>query len=528
VSPANTCKVAPDGHNSEAVRGHRTTFVLASFLALSGPNPALAGPVEQLVQLAIHPTDPKRMAVRYVWGGAGAFVTADGGKNWKLLCNSLVSNTVVNSEGPLVLTGDGSVLMGLSTGMWHDDGRACHWMNEPKYDGLFIGGFAVDPIDPAVTYSFTSSGGLTNGLLRRDASGTWSDLGKKENILGTRMLVVRRGSGRRFYLGLVKGEVLPPDGGPGQTSYAIRVSDDDGSTWTEHMYGVAGGKLQLQAVDPTNPDRLVISIERPGNTGTRAAIADSVLVSSDQGKTFEPYLTVLEVGGVAFAPDGRVWIGDGGNALDPTQPGAVYFAKSLDNPATKLPMSNYPVQCLAYQGATDTLYACQPTTFGSVNSADGSFTTSLDVRKVASFVDCPGVDMAAVCETQLCGAYCGFGHFAQAPLCCAYDTFSCGPAVAPSAVCPPKGTGGSGTTDGGKAGAMGRNGGGGMTNGADASVHPHGGGGADAGSAGAAGSGGPHSDSGCAFASPVALDAWWIEALGFAAAASLFRRRRSS
>src|SRR6185503_9190446 len=134
-----------------------------------------------------------------------------------------------------------------------------------------------------------------------------------------------------------------------ESNYVIRVSDDDGATWTEHVYGAAGGLLNVQAVDPTNPDRLVISIERPGDAGPLPATADSVLVSSDQGKTFEPYLTVTEIGGVAFAPDGRVWIGDAGNGLDPTQPQGLYFAKSLEEPATKLPMSNYPVQCLGFQ-----------------------------------------------------------------------------------------------------------------------------------------------------------------------------------
>jgi hypothetical protein len=49
---------------------------------------------------------------------------------------------------------------------------------------------------------------------------------------------------------------------------------------------------------------------------------------------------------------------------------------------------------------------------------------------LAAFVSCPGVDMAAACQSQLCLGYCGPGHFAQAPLCCAYDEQYCGPSVA--------------------------------------------------------------------------------------------------
>jgi len=175
--------------------------------------------------------------------------------------------------------------------------------------------------------------------------------------------------------------------------------------------------------------------------------SDRVLVSDDQGKTFTNYLTVTEIGGVAFAPDGRVWIGDAGSSFDLTQPKGLWFAQSLGVPATKLSMSDYPVQCLGYQPSTDTLYACQRWTFGKVDKTDGSFTTSLNMRKVEGFVECAGVNMAAACETQLCNAWCGAAHFAEAPMCCAYGSPTCGPAIAPTAICPIKSDGGAG--DGG-------------------------------------------------------------------------------
>jgi hypothetical protein len=358
--------------------------------------------------------------------------------------------------------------MGVFTGMWHDDGHSCAWKNEPKVDGLWIASLALDPADPNVAYAATSSGGKLNGLVRRATNGVWSDLGTKEDLLITDLFVTplardAGGSGRRFYVGAVKGEIVPTDGGPARSNYVLRFTDDDGATWTEHAYGGAEGMLRLQGVDPTNPDRIVISIERPGDTGTLDMTTDSVLVSDDRGASFKPYLTVTEIGGVAFAPDGRVWIGDAGNSFDVTQPDGLWFAQTLDVPATKLSKADYPVQCLGYQAATNTLYACQRWTFGPVDPSDGTFATSLAVRRVSSFVDCAGVDMATTCETQLCNAYCGFGHFAEAPLCCAYDSFTCGPAAAQSAVCPVKadagGTGHDGGSDGGPDGSMAGSGG---------------------------------------------------------------------
>lgn len=409
--------------------------LLSPFLALLAGT-ARAGPVEQLTEVAVHPSDSARLVVRYFNGGDGAFVTTDGGKNWKLLCDSLLFDPATTHGGPLVITAGGTMIMGVFTGMWHDDGHACAWTSEPQYDGQWIAGFAIDPIDPTITYAVTSSGGKQNGIVRRDSTGKWSDFGTKANLLITDIHVVPHAGGRRFYLGTAQGEIVPTDGGSPESNYVVRVSDDDGTTWTDHVYGGADGNFHVQAVDPTNADRIVVSIQRPGDRGPGAE-NDTVLVSLDQGKTFQNYLTVTEIGGVAFAPDGRMWIGDAGNGLDPKQPQGLFFAASLSVPAQKLPNGNYPVQCLDYDATTSTLYACQRWTFGPVSTADGAFTTSLDVRKVASFVSCPGVDMAATCQTQLCGAYCGLGHFADAPVCCAYDTFSCGPAVAPNAICPP-------------------------------------------------------------------------------------------
>src|SRR5207244_3091912 len=101
------------------VRAQRSILVLAPLLALALPEPAHAGPVEQLTQLAMHPADPKRMMVRYFNGGDGALVTKDGGKSWKLLCDSLLFNPAMTHGGPLVITSGGTTIVGVFTGMWH-------------------------------------------------------------------------------------------------------------------------------------------------------------------------------------------------------------------------------------------------------------------------------------------------------------------------------------------------------------------------------------------------------------------------
>jgi MYXO-CTERM domain-containing protein len=424
-------------------------MVALAFLAVLEPalvEPAHAGPVEQMVQLALHPSNPDVMVVRYVWGGDGMLFTRDGGKSWQLVCDSLLFDPVRNKSGPIAIAGDGTTMMGVFNGLYHDDGHGCAWAGEPQYDGQWIGDLAPHPTDPSITFAATSTGSSKlNGVVRRDASGTWSDVGEKQELLITRLLVVSHGSGLRFYMGAVKGQITPADGGTPQPNYVTRVSDDEGQTWREYAFGVTDGTFRLQGVDPTNPDRVVASINRAEDSGQPTSAAnDTVLVSDDQGSHFTEYLTLTEIGGVAFAPDGRLWIGDLGTISDSSAPKGLWFAPSLAQAPTKLAMGDYPVQCLGYQKATDTLYACQHFWFGSVAQTDGAFSSIIKFTEVQSLVACGGTDVAATCQMQLCGAWCGFSHFAETPLCRVYKTPSCGPAAADL------GSGGSG---GGGAGA---------------------------------------------------------------------------
>jgi hypothetical protein len=399
------------------------------FLALASR--AAAGPVEQLVQVAMHPSDPNMMLVRYIHGGDGMLRTRDGGKTWQLACDSM-SLPPQTQSGPMAIAGDGTTWMGVFDGLWHDDAHGCKWSSQPEYDGEWLGDVTQHPTDPGVIFAVTSSGhNKRNGVLRRDANGIWSDFGTKQEMLATGLRVAQHGAGLRLYVGAVEGQITPDAGGTTRPNYVTRVSDDDGQTWQEFALGAVDGTFRLQAIDPTNPDRIVATISRDADSGGSADSDDSVLVSSDRGEHFAEYMKLTEIGGVAFAPDGRVWIGDLGDPMHPMQaPGGVWFAANLDATPVRLAMATYPVQCLGYNRANDTLYACQHFAFGTVDAQSGAFSSLIKLTEVSDFVQCDGVDSAAACEMQLCSAYCGFGHFARAPMCQAYDTDTCGVPVA--------------------------------------------------------------------------------------------------
>src|SRR5688572_19249737 len=108
---------------------------------------AHAGPVERFADIALHPSNPDVMVVRYINGGSGLLYTSDGGKSFRLLCASAIARDKPN--GPTAIASDGRVLIGTFNGMWQDDGQGCSWSTVAPAQGRWITDFAVDPSNPA-------------------------------------------------------------------------------------------------------------------------------------------------------------------------------------------------------------------------------------------------------------------------------------------------------------------------------------------------------------------------------------------
>lgn len=452
--------------------------------------PAHAGPVEALVQVALHPKDPKVMALRYEYGGEGVFITQDGGATWGYVCNSYIDPSMNARRGMLSVAGDGAMLLGVFDGVWEGDKNGCDWALGDTLKGKWVPDIAQDPTDPDVLYAITSNGneGALNGVVKRDASGAWSDLGAKEAMLITRLRVVKNGDGVRLYESAVNGMTLTTVNGMEQAfpNYFIRFSDDLGETWQEFPFvSMEVGAFRLMAVDPSNPDRIVAWIDRDVSTQNQ----DSIMVSSDKGETFTEYTKVTDLGGIDIADDGRVWIADRGATTDPDAPRGLFAAANLDTAPTLL-AGDQSYSCVAYRDDADKLYACQLRKFGSVDLESGEFTALFTFNKVEHFVQCGGTDMAGVCEMQLCRDYCALGHFPETPMCVAYQTMTCGPCAAiPEApgCTKPGGMAGSGGSGGSGGSAAGGGGASGNTGSMTAGV---GGGGATAGEGGSGKSGG--------------------------------------
>ena len=445
---------------------------LSVALVLPLPNVGLAGPVELLVQVALHPTDPDVIVLRYTEGGHGLFYSRDAGESWHLICRSAISADVPRS-GPIAVTGDGHVMMGVFQGLYVDDGKGCGWSRNDFIGDKWVSDFVLHPSDPDIAFISTarSSPGVENGVVQRDAEGEYTDFGETAELLVAQLRVAPREDGLRFYERVLRG-----------TDYLLRHSDDGRETFTEFPFTSTEGNLSLQAVDPSNPDRIVAVLDR-------GAGDDDVLVSDDRGKTLRLFMTVSQFSGIAVLPSGKVFVGEAGSPIDPTVPTGLWVADSLDGEPEEL--ADFPVQCLAYQESTDTLFACQYRTFGKVDQQSGEYAQLFHFDSVEGFVDCGHGAVATACEEQLCIDYCTFGHFARAPVCDAYTRPRqvCGPCAAmidegaDISVCfPPESTADAGAFGGAGTSAT-----------ADASARPAG----DAGRQDSGSSGGGGDDAGC-------------------------------
>ena len=418
----------------------RTVLVVALAVVLWGAERASADAIEQLVQLARHPTDPRTFAIRYRYGGEGLVVTHDGGEHFALLCSSAIDPRQAR-QGTLAIAADGTTFLGVFKGLFQDDGKGCGWHLEPSLNGHWVSDLVHDPIDPDTLCLTTASGGegVKNGVYRRSTGSGWAPVGTQGAAIITRLHVVRVDGGRRFYQSVLRGtSPADSDGESPQPDYVVRHSDDNGETWTAHAFGPTDGTLRLQGVDPSDPDRLVATLSYLDQ-------GSEVLVSEDRGETWSAWLRLGAFGGLAFAPDGRVWIGDAGNLRAPLSQGLFYAESLVAEP--NLLTDAYPVSCLGFVDE-GLLLACQRFAAGHVSTADGSFQETFRFDKLERFIQCDGT-LASGCERL----YCRPSHFPNAPACEPYRELSTPEQLADASAPTPSVPASTGSADGGVPGA---------------------------------------------------------------------------
>ena len=173
-------------------------------------------------------------------------------------------------------------------------------------------------------------------------------------------------------------------------NYLIRYSDDDAETFTEFPFGGTDGNLRLQAVDPSNPDRVIAVLDRAGQGRRRARRARTAARHSSS--TCRCRSSARSRSRLRARSS---WARRASRPCRSRQEG-LWVADSLAEEPTKI--GDYPAQCLAYQESTDTLFACQYRTFGTVDQASGEFTRAVQLQRREGLRRLRRGDTAASCE----------------------------------------------------------------------------------------------------------------------------------
>lgn len=416
-----------------------TAALFAALFAATLGQPGAAeasGPVERIVQLVPHPSDPKLLVARYSLAAEGFLFSKDGGRTFQAQCSEaitpdasgdqklslLYSTNGVSGLAPVVLDASGRVSFGKPNALWSDDRLGCKWSTEAQFSDKWPAGLAVDPAKPEellaiVMQSKTDTEVLeaTSSAYRRDASGSWKQLGfllppkAGQAVYASGLLALKVGSATHLYTGA---NVTIDD----VASWYVFASKDGGATWSRGStpLPIEMKSFSLLAVDPQDPKRLLAVTHTDG--------PDVLWTSSDEGKTFSKLGEVTDVTGVVVAPDGKVFLSDASGAF-----GGLFTASRVGEPFTKVEGVE-PLDCLGWDAAAGKLRGCRSAVFGLIDPLVGSFEPLTSLREIESLLDCSsaGLDVGALCESQLNqgSSWCCNGHYPGTPFCGDYDVRS--------------------------------------------------------------------------------------------------------
>jgi hypothetical protein len=282
----------------------RALLLLLLGCSLAAPSIARAHGREPSVGLiTFDRSDPNHIVMRTTWTLIESY---DGGESWFWRCAVSVGYERTTEDPPVVIASDGTVMVGIFNGLMQSDPTGCNFdpSADEDVDNLYLIDLIDGPDGPQVTYGVTSPGDQANTVVRSaDDGSTWTVLGTpSDEVLLERVRVAPSDPTRIYTSG-----AIPARGGMERRALFFR-SDDAGRTYTETQIPLEGEErnLHVLAVDPTNPDRVLVRVVRL----VTDTVPERLLVSEDGGETFETAASLLEITGLAFSDDGsQVWVG---------------------------------------------------------------------------------------------------------------------------------------------------------------------------------------------------------------------------
>lgn len=289
--------------------------VFACFLAvLCVPTVALAhGRPPFVGDIAFHPTNPDVIVARMTFG---LLVSEDRGETWRWICAAATGADPTREDPPIAVMPDGSILVGTFGGLARSASDHCSFELPEALRDRFVIDVQPEAMSPGTVWAIATSGSDPDEVYRSvDQGQTFARVGAPvDDILLERVRVAPSDPTRVYLSGAVP--VMPivydggvPDGGPTTTErlgFFLR-SSNGGETFEPIEMPLVDEErnVHLLAVDPTNPDRVLVRM-------TRRVIDDReerVLLTEDAGDTWTPVASGRQISGGAFSPDGtRAWV----------------------------------------------------------------------------------------------------------------------------------------------------------------------------------------------------------------------------
>ncbi|HYP75484.1 MAG TPA: hypothetical protein VER12_06010 [Polyangiaceae bacterium] len=309
------------------LRRIRTRFA-ATALLLSTTLPALAnGRFPRAQRLLEHPSDPDHLVLAATYG---LLVTEDRGASWSYVCEPSFTHEEAYVGDPLIdFTGNQGLLVNVQGSISVSAADACDWKQTMGNGDDFIVDHSVSKSNPAVVIAAVVrvNGGSVSNVLRisRDNGQTWSPLGSPLP-LDTLYTVD---------IDPLDPEHLHATGMRDDTGQLVS-STDGGQTWIAHRIANTDASEipYLAGIHPLDPQQLFIRTDSSRSSGDRIA-GDALLYSSDGGLNFrEVFRAPAKLLGFALAPNGSsVLVGFGNpNPSGPTSgDGIGVFKSSTEN-----------------------------------------------------------------------------------------------------------------------------------------------------------------------------------------------------
>lgn len=292
----------------------RTLHACLFSLAVIAPGTASAhGRPPFMGDIAFHPANPDFVVVRATWG---LVVSEDGGASWRWICAAATGADPTREDPPIVVTPDGSILAGTFEGLARSTADHCAFEHPEALDNRFVIDVIAEAGAPATIWAIATSGSEPDELYRSEDEGrSFTRVGVPvEDILLERVLVAPSDPTRVYLSGAIPIMTITydggvPDGGPTmteRTGYLLR-STDRGETFEPVELPLVDEErnVHLLAVDPTDPDRLLVRMTRR-TVDTRG---ERVLLTEDAGDTWTEVASGRQISGAVFSADGtRAWV----------------------------------------------------------------------------------------------------------------------------------------------------------------------------------------------------------------------------